>query len=97
MMASNMLDSLYKMRTGFMREGLEPPALIFLKNRNEGLRFLAAVRASPSILDIANPQDLVRLVIASDSSAWMECEVMEIKVRWPAAMEYDRYGAVRYV
>lgn len=80
----DILDGLAQVRTTFLRHNLKPPTVMLLESHEEGMRFLCAIRQSRTwVVSIGSP-DLGRVVEMADGSAWMECEVMGIAVRWPA-------------
>ena len=67
------LGSLRAISIAFGRARLKRPTVILLESHEDGMRFLEAVQ---------RPSD--RMVEMADGSAWMECKVMGIAVRWPA-------------
>lgn len=81
---SDILDGLAQVRATFMREDLKPPTVMLLESHEEGMRFLSNIRQSCYWVAAVGSPDLGRVVEMADGSAWMECEVMEIAVRWPA-------------
>jgi hypothetical protein len=81
---SDILDGLAQVRLSFMREDLKPPTVMLLESHEEGMRFLSNIRQSSHWTAAVGSPDLGRLVEMADGSAWMECKVMDIAVRWPA-------------
>ena len=81
---SDILDGLAQVRITFMREQLKPPTVMLLESHEEGMRFLSAIRQTGAWTAVVGSADLGRLVEMADGSAWMECKVMDIAVRWPA-------------
>lgn len=81
---SDILDGLAQVRLSFMREDLKPPTVMLLESHEEGMRFLSNIRQSSHWTAVVGSPDLGRLVQMADGSAWMECKVMDIAVRWPA-------------
>ena len=82
-MSADILYGLAQMCVAFERTHLKPPAVILLENHEEGMRFLSAIR-QPVLSPIVGSPELGRVVEMADGSAWMECKVMGIAVRWPA-------------
>lgn len=80
----DILDGFAHMRTIFMRENLKPPTVVLLESHEEGMRFLSNIRQSARWFATVGSPDLGRVVEMADGSAWMECKVMGIAVRWPA-------------
>lgn len=81
---SDILDGLAQVRFTFMRENPKPPTVMLLESHEEGMRFLSSIRQSNHWTAVVGSPDLGRLVEMADGSAWMECKVMDIAVRWPA-------------
>jgi len=81
---SDILDGLAQVRAAFMRENLKPPTVMLLESHEEGVRFLNSIRQSVHWVAVVGSPDLGRVVEMADGSAWMECKVMDIAVRWPA-------------
>lgn len=81
---SDILDGLAQVRATFMRENLKPPTVMLLESHEEGMRFLSNIRQSSHWTEVVGSPDLGRVVEMADGSAWMECKVMGIAVRWPA-------------
>jgi hypothetical protein len=81
---SDILDGLAQMHAAFMRENLKPPTVMLLESHEQGMRFLRNIRQSSAWTAVAGSPDLGRAVEMADGSAWMECKVMGIAVRWPA-------------
>lgn len=94
---SDILDGLTQVRATFMRENLKPPTVILLESHEEGMRFLSNIRQSSTWTAVVGSPDLGRLVEMDDSSAWMECNVMGIAVRWPAKRIAPPDGGWSYV
>lgn len=81
---SDVLDGLAQVRTTFMRANLKAPTVMLLESHEEGVRFLSEIRQSGHWVAVVGSHDLGRVVEMADGSAWMECKVMDIAVRWPA-------------
>lgn len=81
---SDILDGLAQVRITFIRENLKPPTVMLLESHEEGMRFLSNIRQSVQWSAVVGSPDLGRVVEMADGSAWMECKVMGIAVRWPA-------------
>ena len=81
---SDILDGLAQVRAAFMREHLKPPTVMLLGSHEEGMRFLSNIRQSVHWAAVVGSSNLGRVVEMADGSAWMECKVMDIAVRWPA-------------
>jgi hypothetical protein len=81
---SDILDGLAEVRAIFMRANLKPPTVMLLESHEEGMRFLSSIRQSGAWIAVPGSPDLGRVVEMADGSAWMECTVMSIAVRWPA-------------
>jgi hypothetical protein len=80
----DILDGLAQVRATFMRENLKPPTAMLLESHEEGMQFLSNIRQSSHWTAVVGSPDLGRVVEMADGSAWMECKVMDIAVRWPA-------------
>ena len=83
-MMNDVLDGLAQVRIAFMRANLKPPTTMLLESHEEGIRFLSAIRQTNFWAATVGSPDLGRVVEMADGSAWMECKVMDIAVRWPA-------------
>ena len=94
---NDVLDGLAQVRTTFMRARLKPPTVMLLESHEEGMRFLNEIRQSAYWTAMAGSPDLGRLVEMADGSAWMECKVMDLAVRWPANMVATPDGHWSYV
>lgn len=81
---SDVLDGLAQVRATFMRANLKPPTVILLESHEEGMRFLSEIRQTSAWVAVVGSPDLGRVIEMADGSAWMECKVMGIAVRWPA-------------
>ena len=81
---SDVLDGLAQVRATFMRAQLKPPTVMLLESHDEGMRFLSAIRQTDRWVAVVGSAELGRVVEMADGSAWMECKVMDIAVRWPA-------------
>ena len=90
---NDVLDSLMQVRATFMRANLKPPTVMLLESHEEGMRFLNEI----SWVAVVGSPDLTRVVEMADGSAWMECEVMNIAVRWPANRVARPDGCWSYV
>lgn len=96
-MSRDILDGLAAVHVAFRRAGMESPSAILLHSHDEGMRFLSALRQTSAWTAVAGSPDLGRLVEMADGSAWMECRVMDIAVRWPAERFAMPDGSWRYV
>lgn len=81
---SDVLDGMAQVCATFMRAGLKPPTVMLLESHDEGMRFLSVIRQSSVWVAVVGSPDLGRVVEMADGSAWMECKVMGVAVRWPA-------------
>lgn len=81
---TDILDGLAQVRATFLRANLKPPTVMLLESHEEGMRFLSTIRQSHHWLAVVGSPELGRVVEMADGSAWMECKVMNIAVRWPA-------------
>lgn len=88
---SDILDGFAQVRVTFMRENLKPPTVMLLESHEEGMRFLSNIRQSNHWTAVVGSPDLGRVVEMADGSAWMECKVMDIAVRWPVSRAAHRY------
>lgn len=95
-MLNDVLDGLAQVRVTFMRANLKPPTTMLLESHEEGIRFLSAIRQTNSWAATVGSPDLGRVVEMADGSAWMECKVMDIAVRWPANRVAMPDGSWRY-
>ena len=80
----DILDGLAQIRVTFLLANIKPPTVMLLESHEEGVRFLSEIRQSSQWFAVVGSPNLGRPVEMADGSAWMECEVMGIKVRWPA-------------
>ena len=90
---SDVLDGLMQVRATFMRANLKPPTVMLLESHEEGMRFLNEI----SRVAVVGSPGFTRVVEMADGSAWMECEVMNIAVRWPANRVARPDGCWSYV
>ena len=90
---SDVLDGLMQVRATFMRANLKPPTVMLLESHEEGVRFLNEI----ALVAVIVSPDLTRVVEMADGSAWMECKVMNIAVRWPANRVARPDGCWSYV
>ena len=87
---NDIFDGLAQVRRVFLRHELKPPTVMLLESHEEGMRFLREIRQSHTFkhrltwVASMKPPDQGCVVEMSDGSAWMECRVMGIAVRWPA-------------
>jgi hypothetical protein len=94
---SDIFDGLARVRHTFLRENLKPPTVLLLESHEEGMRFLSNVRQSDKWFVVAGSPDLGHVVEMADGSAYMQIEVMGIKVRWPANRFATPDGSWSYV
>ena len=80
----DILDGLAQVRSTFQRHDLKPPTVMLLESHEEGMRFLCEIRQNSRWIAMVGSPELGRVVEMADGSAWMECKVMDIAVRWPA-------------
>lgn len=83
-MNTDIIDNIIRIREAFLMVGMEPPTAILLKSREEGMRFLSAVRQQGQWIATPGSSDFGHSVKMADGSIWMELQVMGIAVRWPA-------------
>jgi hypothetical protein len=81
---NDILDGFAQLHLAFNQANLKSPTVILLGSHDDGIRFLSAIRQSCIWEAIVGSPDLGRVVEMADGSAWMECKVMNISVRWPA-------------
>lgn len=80
----DILDGLASARRAFLAANLEPPSAIHLASHHEGIRFLSSIRQSCTwVVNVGDP-NLGMPRRMADGTYWMEVEVMEMKIRWPA-------------
>lgn len=82
----DVVNVLAQVRVIFRREGLKPPAVMLLESREEGMRFLSAIRQTWAACLSIQQQPPMRVMEMADGLVWMECKVMDITVRWPYAV-----------
>lgn len=82
MFKGDILDNLARVRTAFIAARLNPPAAIYLGSNEDGMRLLSAVAKHPMFM--APPSRYGCPVEFADGSVFMECELMGMRVRWPA-------------
>lgn len=92
----DILDGIAQIRHTFMAIGMQPPTTILLETHEEGMRFISAVRQTSQWVSVIGSSAIGRPVEMADGSAWMEIEVMGIKVRWPANRTATRDGSWAY-
>ena len=92
----DIMDGLAQVRIAFMRANLKPPTVILLESHEEGMRFLSEIRQQGAWTAVVGSSDLGHLVEMADGSAWMECKVMDIAVRWPANRVASHDGTWSY-
>ena len=92
---NNILDAIYTARVAFLRANLSPPAAIILASREDGMRFLSAVKQD-NIIDSALRSPYYNPVEHPDGSVWMEVEAVGMKIRWPANRRAMETGGYRY-
>lgn len=83
-MSNDIIDSFARIRVAFVAVNLKPPASINLASREDGMRFLSEV-AQTNMLVFPGDSRLGALVEMADGAVFMECELMGMKVRWPAS------------
>lgn len=76
------LKAISDTRRAFLAVGLEPPDVIILKSRKDGMKIIHEFRMMTR--DPSHLHDMGSPVEHPDGSVWMEVEVQDIKVRWPA-------------
>jgi hypothetical protein len=81
---SDIFDGLARVRHTFLRENLKPPTVLLLGSHEEGMRFLSNIRQSDNWVAVAGSPDLGHVMEMANGSAYMQLEVMGMKVRWPA-------------
>lgn len=69
---------------------------MLLESREEGMRFLSEIRQQTEWMAVVDSGQLGQPVEMADGSAWMECKVMGICVRWPAEIRAMPDGRWRY-
>lgn len=86
-MSNDILDGFANVRRAFLAANLNPPASINLETHDDGMRMLSEL-AQTNLLLTAGSDLLGKPVEMADGSVFMECQVMGMKIRWPA----DRYA-----
>ena len=80
----DVIDAIVKVRHAFLRVNMKPPTVILLESHHEGMRFLSAVRQTTSWSAVVGSPEFGHLIEMADGSAWMELQIADIKIRWPA-------------
>ena len=80
---SDILDGMAQIRATFARANITPPTAILLASHDDGMRFLRSISQKDIVVHVGAPS-LGKPMMMADGSAWMECIVMGIAVRWPA-------------
>lgn len=89
----DILDAVAKVRVAFMNAGMEPPEAVELKTHADGLRFLSAVRQQKYWTAVAGGPSMGVAVKIGDTH-WMQVEVFNMKIRWPAKFIDSPFGPV---
>lgn len=95
-MDADILTAIATTRDAFKRCGLEAPTAILLGSHEEGMRFLSAIRQTSSWTAIVGSADLGHPVMMADGTAWMELQVVDLAIRWPATRYAMQDGSWRY-
>lgn len=82
-MNNDILDGLVRIRHSFLAANLNPPASINLETHEDGMKLLSSV-AQSNLIFTPRDERLGKPVEMADGSIFMECELMGMKVRWPA-------------
>lgn len=91
---NDIFDAFARVRVAFKAANLNPPAAIHLPTREDGMRLLSVVAQQPFL--VATPSRLGKPVELADGSVFMECELMGMKVRWPANRRAMPDGSWRF-
>lgn len=84
-MTQSVREMVYNVRREFLRVGLQPPDVILLRDDEQGRRLTSMLVSELRDQLVPNPRDVQPVVVEHpDGSAWMECRVMDVKVRWLA-------------
>jgi hypothetical protein len=78
------MEALYAMRVAFKKCNLEPPAVIILKNQEEGMRLLMSIRQLGCWIYDLSTNTAGTPVEHPDGTVYMSIEVMGMNIRWPA-------------
>ena len=80
----DIIDAIARFRVAFLRENMKPPTVIILPDHEEGMRLLSYLRDT-STWSVAIGSPLLGIPIESaDGTAYMEIDIVGMKVRWPA-------------
>lgn len=94
---SDILDNLARVRTAFLACDMRPPTVLQLETHEEGVRFLRELRRQDAWTAVVGSGALGSVVECADGSAYMQVEVMGMKVRWPANRIATPDGSWSYV
>lgn len=81
---TDILDALMRIQYEFRKCDLEPPAMIALKDHEQGMRLLAQLHLMTRFVITSGSGREGKIVEHPDGSVWMEAEVYGMKVHWPA-------------
>ena len=90
-MNDEIFDAIQTIHIAFRKVGLESPTAILLKSPGEGREFLSMF----DLTDSAYPRPL-KEVKMMDGSTWIEVNVLNIAVRWPATKFACPDGSFRW-
>lgn len=83
--SADIVEIIAGLSRSFMRIGLRPPTTIVLASREEGLRLLGEIQQLvPFTYRAGGDNAHARPVLGPNDEPFMECEVMGMKVQWPA-------------
>ena len=94
---NDILDGLAQVIRTFRLANLNPPTVLLLESHEQGRRFLDEIRQTPGWPVQIVTMDFGRVVEMADGSVWMECNVMNIAIRWPANKIAMPDGAWSYI
>lgn len=80
----DIIDAIANISHRFRSANLEPPAVVLLKDHEQGMRLLHALHQMPYITVPMGSDRGGKVTEHPDGSVWMEVEVYGMKLRWPA-------------
>lgn len=92
----DIVDSIAQLRVSFLQENMNPPSVILLEKREDGMRLLSYLRDTSFWTATIGDPRLGQPIEMYDGSVYMELELMGMKVRWPANRYATRDGSWSY-
>lgn len=90
-MNDDIFETINTIHIAFHKAGLESPTTILLKTPEERMKILAALSQEETFFP--RPVKEVKMM---DGSTWMEVNVLNISVRWPATKYACPDGSFRW-